>query len=273
MQNNQRGIAPIILIIIFTIVIAGVAGVAYKSRKEIKVRSDKTTEVTLLKGTPVPEPKKAEVDLANSGRLADKPFEKELAVEEATSSSVPRFSIYPPAGWEKLAPQGNIVVEFLSSAEDKVEEETAWLTVQPNITINVVKVEFTNLDDTMEVSLNNRTNPNHTILQKKKAKINGEDVYILESVMDIRETAQGILKSQIEQEITRTAKEEGRKISQEYFKKDIDKVLQKAKLKILSYAFFKDGYYITVAGKAFESFWDKREAQIKRSMDTFKFVP
>lgn len=268
---NQCGLAPIILIIIFTIVIAGVTGVAYKSSKEIKVRSDKTTEVTQLKGTPIPEPKKQEVDLANSGKLADKPFEKELAEGEATSSSVPKFSIYPPAGWEKLPPNNNIVVEFLSSAEDKVEEETAWLSVQPNITVNVVKVEYTNLDDTMEVSLSNRTNPNHTILNKKKAKINGEDVYILESVMDIRQTAQGILKSQIEQEIARVAKEEDREVSQEYFQKDIDKVLEKAKLKILSYVFFKDGYYITVAGKAFEPFWSKREAQIKRSMDTFKF--
>lgn len=270
---NQLGIAPIILIIIFTIVITGVAGVAYKSRKEIKVRSDKTTEVRELKGTPAPEPKKQEVELANSGRLADKPFEKELAVvDEATNSAVPKFSIYPPAGWEKLPPKNNIVVEFLSSAEDKVEEETAWLTIQPNITVNVMKVEYTNLDDTMQASLSNRTNPNHTILNKKKAKINGEDVYVIESVMDIRETAQGILKSQIQQEIARVAKEEKRKVSTEYFQKDIDKVLEKAKLKILSYAFFKDGYYITVAGKSFESFWDKREVQIKRSMDTFKFV-
>lgn len=267
MQNNQRGIAPIILIIIFAVTIIGVGGMAYNSRKEIKVRSDKTSEVKELKSSPTPENKA--INLANSGKLADKPVEQRV---DNGVVSAPGFSITPPAGWEKLAPKDNIVVEFLSSAEDKVEEGTAWLTVQPNITVNVMKVEYANLDDTMEVSLNNRTNPNHTILNKKKAKINGEDVYILESVMDIRQTAQGILKSQIEQEIARVAKEEEREVSQKYFQKDIDKVLQKAKLKIISYAFFKDGYYITVAGKAFEDFWDKRELQLRRSMDTFKFI-
>lgn len=266
---SQKGIAPIILIIILTVVIAGVAGVVYQSRKEIKIRSDKTSEVTELKGTPEPTPKKEGVSLANSGKLADKPFEQKLTKEE-TNASVPKFSIYPPAGWEKIPSEGNIVAEFLSSAKDKITEGTAWLSIQPNITVNVLKVEFKNLDETMEASLRNRTNLNHTINQKQKTKINGEETYVLESVMDIRETAQKILESQLQEELAKAAKE-GKKVSQQDTQKDMEKVLQKAKIKILSYVFYKNGYYVTVAGKALESFWDKRGPQLKQSLDTFKF--
>lgn len=266
---NQKGVFPIILIIILTVVIAGVAGVVYQSRKEIKVRSDKTSEVTELKGTPAPTPKKEDINLANSGRLADKPFEQKLT-KEATNSSAPKFSIYPPAGWEKTPAEGNVVVDFLSSAKDKVSEENAWLTVQPSISVNVVKAEYKNLDEAMEASLRNRTNPNHTVNSKQKIKVNGEEAYVLESVMDIRETAKNILESQIQEELAKAAKE-GKNVSQKEAQQDIDKVLEKAKIRILSYVFYKDGYYITVAGKAFESFWSSRGPQIKRSMDTFKF--
>lgn len=266
---QQRGIVPIILVIILTIVIAGVAGVVYNSRKEIKIRSDKTSEVTELKGTPAPTPKSTEVDLANSGRLADKPFEQKIT-KEATNSSVPKFSIYPPAGWGKIPSKGNIAVEFLSSAKDKITEGDAWLTLQPNITVNVVKAEFKNLDEAMEASLRNRTNSNHTINSKQKIKVNGEEAYVLESVLDIRETAQKILESQIKEELAKAAKA-GKNVSEKGVQKDMDKVLEQAKAKILSYVFYKDGYYVTVAGKAFESFWSSRGPQIKKSLDTFKF--
>lgn len=249
--------------------IAGVAGVVYQSRKEIKVRSDKTSEVTELKGSPAPAPNSVEVDLANSGRLADKPFEQKLT-KEATNSSVPKFSIYPPAGWFNNLAQGNIVAEFLSFAKDKVSEGTAWLTIQPSISVNVVKAEYKNLDAAMNASLRNQTNPNFVVNSKQRIKVNGEDAYVLESIMDIRETARNILESQIQEELAKAAKE-GKEVLQKEAQKDMDKVLEKAKIRILSYVFYKDGYYITVAGKAFESFWSSRGPQIKRSLDTFKF--
>lgn len=266
--SNQKGIIPIILIIILTVVVAGVAGVVYQSRKEIKIKSDKTTEVTELKGTPEPTPKSTEVNLANSGKLADKLFEQKLT-KESSSSSMPQFSMYPPAGWNNVATTGNYVAEFLSSAKDKVSEHEIWLTVQPSISVNMMKVDYANLDEAMEDSLRNRTNPNHTVVSKRKVTINGEEAYFVESVMDIGDTARDILESQIQEELDKATMANKDVLEQEA-REDIEKVLAKAKLKIYSYVFYKNGYYITVAGKAFEPFWTSRGPQLKNSMDTFK---
>lgn len=266
---NQRGVIPIILIIILTVVVAGAAGIVYQSKKEIKVRSDNTTEVTELKGTPEPTPKSTEVSLANSGKLADKPFEQKLP-KESSSLSMPQFSMYPPAGWNSVPTTGNYVAEFLSSAKDKVEEELAWVSVQPSISVNFTKVDYQNLDEAMEDSLKNKTNPNHKINSKQKIKINGEDAYVLESNMDIRATAKNMMEAQVKEELDKAARE-GAVVSQKEFQQDMSKVLEKANLKILTYIFYKDGYYVTVAGKSLESFWSSRGPQIKSSMDTFKF--
>ncbi len=268
---NQRGVIPIILIIILTVVVAGVAGVVYQSRKEIKVRSDKTTEVTELKGTPVPTPKSTEVNLANSGKLTDKPFEqKNVQNQEATNSSMPKFSIYPPAGWNSVPTKGNYVAEFLSSAKDKVSEHEIWLSVQPSISVNMMKVDYANLDEAMEDSLRNKTNPDHKVISKRKITINGEEAYVVDSVMDIGDTVRDILESQIQEELDKATMANKDAVEQEA-REDIEKVLKQANLKIISYIFYKNGYYVTVAGKSLESFWSSRGPQIKKSMDTFKF--
>lgn len=268
---NQKGIIPIILIIILTVVIAGAAGAVYQSRKEIKIRSDNTTEVTELKGTPVPTPKSTEVSLANSGKLADKPFEQKITQnQEATNSSMPKFSIYPPAGWNNVATTGNYVAEFLSSAKDKVSEHEIWLTVQPSISVNMMKVDYANLDEAMEDSLRNKTNPNHIVISKRKIVVNGEEAYAVDSVMDIGNTARDILEFQIQEELNK-AKMANKDAVEQEAREDIEKVLKQANLTILSYVFFKDGYYVTIAGKSLESFWSSRGPQIKKSMDTFKF--
>ncbi|MDO8486859.1 MAG: hypothetical protein Q7S45_00990 [Candidatus Curtissbacteria bacterium] len=269
--KNRKGFVPIILVIILTVVITGVAGVVYKSRNEIKVRSDKTSQTTELKGSPAPTPQSAEVNLANSGRLADKPFEQKI---DTANAAVPKFSIYPPAGWEKVAPYGNIVVEFVSPVKDEISEGAAgilWtVNVRSSLSINIVKSEFKNLDDALESAILNKVNSTVTISQRQKIKVNGEEAYALESVMDIRETAQKILESQMQEELAKAAKE-GVNVSRKDIQEDMDKVLQQAKVRILSYVFYKNGYLITVAGKAFEPYWDKRGLQLKQSMDTFKF--
>ena len=266
MLKNQRGIAPIILIIILTIVIVGV-GAVYQSRKEIKVRSDKTSEVTELKGMPTPGPKKEDINLADSGRLAEKPVE----FKADSSESSPKFSITPPAGWEKKASEGNIAAEFLSPLRDKVEEGLAWIDLPPGITVRVIKAEFQSLEEAVESSVRT-SSAGVTITGKQKIKVNGEDAYAVDFTMDIRDTAQSIMESQIQEEIA-NAKKAGKDVSQKEAREDMGKVLLKAKTKALSYVFYKNGYHVTVTGRALESFWDKRGLQIKQSLDTFKFLP
>lgn len=264
---GEAGIFPIILIIILTVVIAGVAGVVYQSRKEIKVRSDKTTEVTELKGTPAPTPKKEDVSLADSGRLADKPVE--LKADDSAASS-PKFSITPPAGWDKLPPDGNIMVEFLSPSKDKITEGVATFNVQPNITVFVGKKDFKDLDAAVEASNKNDDSLGYQTTSKQKTRINGEDAYVTESTLDLADLARQVLEAQLKQEIAKV-KKAGQLVSDAEVKKDMDKVLAQAKGRVLSYVFYKNGFYINVSGKAMDSYWSKREGQLKQSMDTFKF--
>lgn len=259
--RSRKGFVPIILVIILTIVITGVAGVVYKSRKEIKVRSDKTTEITELKGSPAPSPESAAVTADKTGRLADKAIE--LKVDESSVSS-PKFSITPPAGWGKLAPEGNIVVEFLSPSKDQITEGVAWFYVQPNITVYVAKENFKDLDAAVKAS---GSSSGYQTSSKQKTRIGGEDAYIEESTTDLAEMARQVLETKIKQEIAKS----GAKVSADVIQKDINKVLAQAKGRTLSYIFYKNGYYINVTGKALASFWDKRGAQLKQSMDTFKF--
>lgn len=262
--SDQRGVFPIILVIILTVVFAGVAGVVYKSQKEIKVRSDKTTEVSELKGTPVPSPKSADVAADQTGRLADKPFE--LKLDENVTSS-PKFSLTPPDGWAKLPPDGNTVIEFSSPTKDKIKEGVATLNIQPNITVFVDKMAFKNFDEAIAALDKNGDDFGYRATSKRKTLLNGENVYIRESTIDLASLARQALEAQVKQEIARS----GAVVPAEVVNADIEKVLEQAKGRSLSYIFYKDGYYINMTGKALDSYWSKRAGQLKQSMDTFKF--
>lgn len=257
---SESGFAPIVLIIILVVAITGVAGVVYSAKKEIKVRSDKTTETSELKGSPIPTPEDKVVTLANSGKLADKPFE--FKADQAGAAS-PEFSITSPMGWEQLPPSRNIVVEFLSPAKDVIEEGMAFIDIQPNITVFVAKGDFKSLEE----ANNAFSSKNSAASGKQKAVINGQEVLVIEATQDVADLLRDTLEAQIKEEIAKS----GTKVSETEVREDVNKVLQQAKVKVISYSFYKDGYYINVAGKALESFWDKRGPQLKKSMDTFKF--
>ncbi|MDP3973764.1 MAG: hypothetical protein Q8P92_02940 [Candidatus Daviesbacteria bacterium] len=255
---SEAGIAPLVIILILAVTIVGGFGV-YKSSKKINIREDKTTETTggnLYPKTPSPNT----VNLANSGNLANESVE--IKADE-TSSESPKFSITPPAGWEKLPANSNIVLEFLSPAKDTIEEGLVYFDVQPNITVFVAKGDYESLDEAY-AAYSSKAN---TDVSKQKTTINGQEAIITRSTKDLADLLRGTLESQIKQEIAKS----GTKISEQELKKDVETLLENAKAGILSYSFYKDGYYINVAGKALESFWDKREPQLKRSMDTFKF--
>lgn len=256
--GNQKGIAPVVIILILAVTVIGGFGV-YKSSKKINIREDKTTETTtgnLYPKTPNPNT----VNLANSGSLAAKAVE--VKVDEK-SSEAPKFSIKPPAGWEQLPSAGQIVVEFLSPAKDVIEEGVAFIDIQPNITVFVAKGDFKDLEEANSAF----SSKNSRVDSTRKTVVNGEEALITESRKDVADLLRDILEAQIKEEIAKS----GTKVSEAALKEDMDKVLKQAMAKVVSYSFYKDGYYINVAGKALESFWDKRGSQIKASLDTFKF--
>jgi len=234
--------------LIILMVIIGVVWVIYNSKKDIKIPTEQTSKVAESSNTSLNSAEAIAAD--QSGKLADKLFKQETA---------PKFSLYPPAGWSKLQPEGNIVVEFGSPVEDKVEEGVAWLTVRPNITVFIAQEKYKNLDEAVEAA-NGKSKLNDLVSQKQKIKINGEDALIIESVRDISDSTRKTLESQVKEKISTTTGA----VSQKETQKNIDEVLKKAKVKIISYSFYRDGYYINVTGKALESFWDKRGPQLKK---------
>lgn len=274
-KNPQRGIAPIILIIILTIIIAAVLGMVYKSSKEIKIESGKTaktdkntkiaetTKLNDLSASASNDNENAAVELIKSVKLAEKAVE--LKVDNKIASS-PKFSITPPDGWEKLSSSGNKIVEFLSPSKDTVKEGYAFLKIQPNIIVFIVKENFKNLDEAttvLEESIASSTYQKN----KQKTLINGEEAYSIEFTTNITASLRKEMEAQIEQTIAKS----GEQVSEETLREDTDKLFQKSRTKLLSYSFYKDGYYVNVVGRALESFWDQHSLQIKASLDTFKF--
>lgn len=261
---NQKGFAPLVIILIIAVTIVGGYGV-YRSSNQFNVRSDKTTEKV---GGRLQEkaPEKDKIELANSGKLANSPVT--LPVEEVKDEEekvVPQFSITPPAGWDKLPPSGQILVEFLSAAKDEISAGMAYIDIQPNITVFVAKGEFSSLDE----AYNANSRKDKKVSSQQKITVNGQEAMKTESTQDAADLLRGTLEAQIKQEIAKS----GTKVSDEALHKDVEKVLEQAEVKIISYSFYKDGYYINVAGKSLEKFWDKRGPQIKRSLDSFKLSP
>ena len=259
-KNNQKGLAPLVIILIVAVTIFTGYGV-YKSSNQFNIRSDKTVEKSggRLQDK---EPAKVTVDLANSGRLAEKAVE--IKTDETASGSA-KFSIIPPAGWDKLPPSGQIAVEFLSPAKDTVEEEILFFDVQPNITVFVSKEDYKDLDEAYSAS----SGKGNTIINKQKTTINGTEAIVTNFTKDVLDFLKDVLETQVKQEIAKS----GTMVSESQLDKEMKSLLKKAKIKGVSYTFYKDGYYINVTGKALEPFWDSHGPQMKKSMDTFKFLP
>lgn len=255
---NQKGIAPLIIVLILAVTIIGGATV-YRSSNRINIRADKTTETkggNLYAKTPPSH----QVTLAESGKLATKAVEGK--VDEA-SDDAPKFSIKPPAGWETLPPNGNIILEFLSPVKDKIEQGLVYIDVQPNITVFVVKGDYGSLDEANAAYASKSGEDTNS----EKTTINGHETIVTRSTKDLSDLLKDTLLTKIKQEVSKS----GTKISEAELKKDVEAVLKDAKAEILSYSFYKNGYYVNISGKALKSFWWKRESQLKKSMDTFKF--
>ena len=126
--NNQKGFAPIIIVIAIVIAIAGVAVV----KKDLFIKSDRSTE-TADSQTPDQSPAaKTDVSADAKGGLADKPFEVKIEKEGDTLVG-PQFSIIPPAGWTIEPSGGNNKATFESPTKDEKEEGIAYFYLLPNI--------------------------------------------------------------------------------------------------------------------------------------------
>lgn len=263
--SNQKGIVPVILIIILTVVFAGAAGVIYNSKKEIKIKQDKTYETTdITKTTKSGETAKPVINVDQNavaadkiGRLAQEPFKQ-------TDSKLPKFSFFPPDGWTKEG-GGN----YAAPSKDKISEGVAYLAVNSSINIAVVPKDFNDLEGALAFMKSEVKKKGIEINSSRKTQLNGEDAYFVEGIMRYGEISRSALETEIEAEIKKAKKKVI--VSEDDIKKDLDEIVKKGDVKIIGYLFYKDGYAITYSGRALAQFWDKRGPQIKRSLDTFKF--
>ncbi|MBI2315027.1 hypothetical protein HYU93_03155 [Candidatus Daviesbacteria bacterium] len=255
---NQKGIAPVILVIILSVVFAGAFGVVYQSRKEIKVRSDKTSEVTQLKDSPDPmsASTNTEAKTGQKFKLSSKPFEQK-------DSALPQFSFYPPDGW--LKDKGTYTALF----KDKISVGVAYLALAPSVNLAVVQRDLDSLEEVLAFVKTEVKKSSIDITSARKTKFNGTEGYLLEGKIKYGELSRKVLEEEIDKEIKNAQKKVI--VSKDQIKKDIDEIVRKSDVKVIGYLFYKDGYIITVSGRALEEYWSQRNPQLKSSLDTFKF--
>lgn len=255
--KGQKGIAPIILVIILSVVFIGAFGVVYSSKKEIKVRSDKTSETTQLSSSPSSQSVSEDKNSEPSFKLSNQPFIQQNA-------DMPKFSFFPPDGWSKEG-GGNYMAPF----KDKISEGVAYMAIGPSLNISAVQKELSGLDEALDyLKISVRKN-SIEITSSKKTTLNGAEGYFVEGVIKYGELSRSALEAEIDKEI-KNAKQKVI-VSEDQIKKDVDEIVRKGDVKLISYMFYKNGYVITFTGRALAEFWDKRGPQLKSSLDTFKF--
>lgn len=262
--KDQRGFAPVILVIILIISIVGVAVV----KKDLWIKSDRTTEVS-DSNTPDQSPgtNSASEDDAKGG-LADKPFEYKIAKEKGTIVG-PQFSITPPAGWTIKPPSGDNRVTLEAPSRDERENGLANFYVWSNIVVHIEMARGKSVDEVLPESKNNFATSGIEDVTTQKTKFSNEEAYYFEGFIKAGKLGAKDYEAQLRSEIAKA----GKKVPEADIQKGVQFVMDNFTVKLVGYIIYKDGYTVTVSGKALESAWEKREPQIKASMDTFKFLP
>lgn len=161
--------------------------------------------------------------------------------------------------------KGNYTAPF----KDKITAGVAYLALGPSISLAAVPKDFAGLDQALAFVREEVKKNSIDIISARKTKLNGVEGYLLEGEIKYGELSRKTLESEIENEIRSAQKKVI--VSEDQIKKDIDEIVRRGNVKVFGYLFYKDGYVITVSGRALEEFWSKRYPQIKKSLDTFKF--
>lgn len=261
---NQKGFAPIIFIIAVVIAITGVVVV----KKDLFIKSDRSTE-TIGSQTPDQSPAaKAAVSADAKGGLANKPFEVKIEKEGDTLVG-PQFSITPPAGWTIKPTSGNSRVLFEAPKEDESAEGLAYFNLFANVGVHIAPALGKTLEDILPSSKNNFQASGIEDITTEKTKFNGEDTYYFEGIIYLGKTGAKEFEAQLRSEI----KKANKKVPEADIQKGVKFIADNYKVKLFGYIIIKDGYTVTITGKALTTFWDKRFPQLKASIDTFKFLP
>lgn len=279
MNNNQKGFAPIIAIILTFVIIGGTAVVVQREVK--RQQQNKTANSSSTQSSSAKETKDQIKDAKTTQSKVELAKDSFVAEPKEAGLAEPGFSIIPPSGWTKINASGNYKVIFESPDEDKLMEkvddskvDNVWLGIKPRVSVFISKARTTYLDNEVSTVTEDSAKIGISVVKLEKTKLNGEDAYYYEGIQKMEGTeVAGQVRERIKSELLKLG--EGvseRDIQSQAVQSKISKVISNFVLRNTGYFLYKDGYAITISGKSLDSFWDKRGPQSSASLKTFKIL-
>lgn len=255
---KEKGIVPIVLVILLTLVIVGGGATVYSQKEVILNELPKVSSLPVVFFKPTPKP----------GEIITKPLKAKLAKESVNFETkgtkvegLPNINMYPPAGWNQLSPTGADVLGFEAPDKDYVWVGKSNLWTQARISVRVTKSTGESLAEAVNQYKNEIKKLMPTVyLYENKDLIGGAEAYYLEADHDLR----SIRRAQIEEELIKT----GKKFSQS----DLTKLLEVDMVRSATYFVQKNGYDVMISGRASAIAWDKRGQEIKKSIGSLVFI-
>lgn len=256
---NEKGIIPIVLVILLTLVIVG-GGATYYSQKEVILnklpkpsgRPEAFQEIKkpgVIMPTPKVELAKKSVNFETKGTKVD---------------GLPNINMYPPAGWNKLSPEGADVLIFEAPDKDYIWAGKSNLWTQAKISVRVTKSTGESLEDAVNQYKNETKKLMPTVyISEQKTLSGGSDAYYLEADHDLR----SIMRTQYEEQIRKS----GKTLSISDWE-NLTKMLEIERIRSAAYFVQKNGYDVVISGRASVVAWDLRGQEIRKSIGSLVFI-
>lgn len=271
---NQKGIIPVIVVIITFLIIGGAAIVIQKEVKKQEVGKNINSQTKKFQTT------KETTSQSKDAKTQQTQTElsKDAFISEPKQGiAEPGFSFNSPSGWVKVEVSGDNKVAFEAPSEDRItididnpKIQDIWLWAKARVNINIAKAKTADLGAEISTTKADFVKEGISLDKWEQAKLNGEDAFYFEGTEKLEGTKavnqiKAQLKSEAEEKIGKGA------LSKEIESK-IDKLISDFVRKYSGYILYKDGYVIIISGNALRNFWDKREGQLSASFQTFKIL-
>src|SRR3989344_5284102 len=241
---GEAGIIPFVLVLIVSLVLVG-GGVTVYSQKEVILKNlpkPNGLQLPAVFFKPTPKP----------GEITTKPPKAELAKESVNYETkgtevegLPNINMYPPEGWNQLAPKDSDVLIFEAPDKDYVWVGKSNLWIQARISVRITKSTGESLAEAVS---------------QYKDLLGGVEAYYLEADHDLRD----IRRATIEEELIKSGKN--------FSQADLTKLLEVEMIKSATYFLQKNGYDVVIQGRASAIAWDKRGEEIKKSIMSLIFI-
>src|SRR3989344_1067888 len=257
---GEAGIIPFVLVLIVSLVLVG-GGVTVYSQKEVILKNlpkPNGLQLPAVFFKPTPKP----------GEITTKPPKAELANESVNYETkgtevegLPNINMYPPEGWNQLAPKDSDVLIFEAPDKDYVWVGKSNLWIQARISVRITKSTGESLAEAVSQYKNLFKEQIPTVyLFENKDLIGGVEAYYLEADHDLRD----IRRATIEEELIKSGKN--------FSQADLTKLLEVEMIKSATYFLQKNGYDVVIQGRASAIAWDKRGEEIKKSIMSLIFI-